>query len=78
MFQLELANRLFLAHVTAVITSSVAHGALSASYHVAEGVLLQAICLALRIMGARKQRYSVIRPCVTVVPEQKQEARHRA
>ena len=78
MLQLELANRLFLADVTVVITSSVAHGALSASYHFAEGVLLQAICLALRIMRAGKQRRSVIRPCVNVVSEQTKEARHRA
>ena len=78
LLQLELANRLLLADVTVVVANSVAHGALSASYHFAEGALLQAICLALRIMRAGKQRRSVIRPCVSVVTEQREEARHRA
>ena len=70
LLQLERADRLPLADVPAVVPSSVAHCALSASDHFAQGVLLQAVGLAVRIMRLRKLGHSVIRPCVSVVTEQ--------
>ena len=67
---LERADQLPLADVPAVVHSNVAHGAVSASDHFAQGVLLQAVGLAVRIMRVGKQRHSVVRPCVSVVTEQ--------
>ena len=56
LLQLELTYRLLLPDVAGIVSRSVAHGALSACYHFADGVLLQAICLALWIMGASNQK----------------------
>ena len=78
LLQLELTYRLLLLDVTGIVTHCVAHGALSACYHFADGVLPQAICLALWIMGARKQRHPVVWSSMGVVTEQGQDARHRA
>ena len=70
LLQLEGSDRLPLADVAAVVPSTVAHCALSACDHFAQGVLLQAVRVAIRIMRLRKQWHSVIRPCMRVVTEQ--------
>ena len=70
LLQLEGSDRLLLADVAAVVPSKVPHYALSACGHFAQGVLLQAVGLAIRIMRLGKQGHSVIRPCMRVVTEQ--------
>ena len=70
LLQLEGSDRLPLADVAVVVPSKVPHYALSACDHFAQGVLLQAVRVAIRIMRLGKQWHSVIRPCVRVVTEQ--------
>ena len=70
LLQLEGSDRLPLADVAAVLPSSVPHCALSACGHFGQGVLLQAVRVAIRIMRLGKQWHSVIPPSVRVVTEQ--------
>ena len=64
------SRRLPLADVAAVLPSNVPHYALSACDHVPQGVLLQGVRVALRIMRPGKQWRSVILFSVRVLSEQ--------
>ena len=70
LLELEGSDGLALRDVAALVPSSVPHCSLGACGHFRQGVLLQAIRLALRIMRPGKQWHSVIRTSVRIMTEQ--------
>ena len=78
MLELEFAYRLLFGDITCEVASSVSHGPLRTSYHSADGVSPQAVCLAIWIVRGREQRDTIVGTCVSVVANKRQESRHRA
>ena len=75
--QLELSNRLSLLNVACVIARSIALSPLRSLHHTPKRVLLQAIAGTIAVVRLRKQRNSVVRCGMGVVPEHNREGGSR-